>query len=228
MTVLCVGCSWTFGKGVETHETYPAHLQNYIDIPVINAGYPGTDINHAVWTAYRLMDEYKLKIILLQLSTFDRMTLCYYNGLNNFLEEEYYSNNEPYIYNNGEDQKYKVVYNVSAEYEYELITPAAFLEHKNDAVTFLYKNVIFSDYRTLQVISYVDMFKAYAKSKGCEVATFSWFNSPEIIHSLLDTTISVLEVFGNEYVIDNGYHFSNDGNKRVAEEYVYPLIKEYV
>jgi hypothetical protein len=228
MTVLCVGCSWTFGKSVETHETYPAHLQNYIDIPVINAGFPGTDVNHAVWTAYKLIDEYKPKIIVLQLSTFDRMTLCYNNGVNNFLDNEYYSNNEFYIYDNGEDQKYKVVYNVSAEYRYELITQAAFLEHKNDVITFLYKNVIFSDYRTLQVISYVDMFKAYAKSKGCEVAIFSWCKSLEIIHPLLDTTTSVLEVFGTEYVIDNGYHFSNDGNKRVAEEYVYPLIKDYV
>ena len=43
-----------------------------------------------------------------------------------------------------------------------------------------------------------------------------------------EISVQMIKEFGTEYVIDNGYHFSSNGNKRTAEEYVYPLIKDYV
>jgi len=53
--ILCLGASTTYGDNLDYHETYPALLQNLLDISqmsgryeVINAGQPGFDLNHII------------------------------------------------------------------------------------------------------------------------------------------------------------------------------------
>ena len=237
MNIFCLGCSWTSGLGVKENESYPAHLQNLINVDVYNAGYPGTDISHAIWTGYRIIQEYKdCDIIILQLSTFDRFTYCD-DGKNNFLDHEYYSGNKPYVYDNNDvDTKYKIIYNVHADLEYKLLTQSQYLQsrdqknssEKDTMISYFYENVAFSDYKIFQVYSYLDMFKAYCNIKNIKLVIFPWLESPEIMQPLMTETKPIVNIFGKQNLIDNGFHYNSDGLKLIAEEYVYPMIKEYV
>lgn len=236
MTILCVGCSWTTGLGVKENETYPAHLQDYINHPVINAGYPGTSIQHSIWTAYRLIKEYNVKIVILQLSTFDRWTGCL-DGRINFNYGEYYSGNEQYIYDSDDEQtKYKRVYNANAPFEYKLLTLGEYLQHKegektiDKAMEFIYENINYSDYNICLTYSYIDMLYSYCASNDCKLIVFPWLESVPYIETLLTNTTPILQHFGDTYILpkDKGYHFNSNGLRLVATEYVYPLIREYL
>jgi hypothetical protein len=228
--ILCVGCSWTYGLGVKDSETYPAHLQDYIGKPVINAGFPGTAISHSIWTTYKLLKEYDIKIVILQLSSYDRWTGCI-DGKRNFGLAQYTSGIEEYIYDSDEQASpYKRVYNASAEYHYHLLTQGKYLEHKDGnteqdiAMTYLYENVIPSDYQYSFLCSQLDMLKSHCEYNGCKLFIFNWLEQPNpFVHN-----VSVYETFGDTYVIDNGYHYSNEGLRLVATDYVYPNIKEYI
>ena len=48
--ILCLGCSNTFGIGIHEHWTWPAQLQDAIDVPVVNLGVPGGSLD----TCFRL------------------------------------------------------------------------------------------------------------------------------------------------------------------------------
>jgi hypothetical protein len=242
MTIFCLGCSWTAGHGVKEEESYPAHLQNFIKKDVYNAGFGGTDISHAIWTGYRIIQEYKdCEIFLLQLSTLDRHTFVS-DGKDNFLDYEHYSGNEPYIYDNSDvDTKYKRIYNVHAEMKFTFLTKGQYLEsqayrskkghtglEKDIMMTYFFENILFSDYNTFQLYSYIDLFKTYCESKNIKLIIFSWLDSPKILRPLMTNTKPIIETFGEGYIIDNGYHYNSEGLQLIAEEYVYPMIKDFV
>ena len=237
MTILCLGCSYTYGEGVEPYETYPAHLQDITGMKTINAAYRGSDINHAIWTGHTLLNEYKPKIVILQLTSFDRITYCS-DGLKNFVLGKTVSENKRYIYDNfEEDSVYKRVYNANAEYHYELLTKATYIEsknkwslalnHKYKAHTYLYENVCNSDYRFFQTLAAIDMFTKYCQYQGYKVIIFSWLEYPKELTKYLTTPVSVLPSL-NDYVIDNGGHINSDGLYNLAKEYLYPIIKDFV
>lgn len=236
MTVLCVGCSWTAGLGVKDHQTYPAHLQDYINRRVINAGFPGTSINFAVWTAYRLLREYNIKIVILQLSSHDRWTGCI-DGKQNFIDGNNHSGSEEYIYHNlNETTQYKKVFNVNGDFMYKLLTLGEYIKHKDGnkdvdkAMTYIYENINHSDHNMCLTYSYIDMLNAYCKVNGARLIVFPWLNHVPYDKPLLTNVTSVMETFGEDYILpnDKGYHFNSTGLKKVATEYVYPMIQDYL
>jgi len=236
MNIFCLGCSWTAGLGVKEHESYPAHLQNLINVDVYNAGYPGADISHAIWTGYRIIQEYNdCHILLLQLSTLDRYTFVS-DGRNNFVNGNYYSGIEPYVYDNIDiDTTYKRIHNISADFTYSLLTKGQYLKskdlrcsEKDTMMTYFMENVLYSDYSTFRLYSYLDMFKTYCDSKNVKLIVFPWLESPTILQPLMTTTKTIVETFGKQNIIDNGFHYNSEGLKLIAEEYVYPMIKDYV
>ncbi|NDB29802.1 hypothetical protein EB155_08470 [archaeon] len=234
MTILCVGCSWTEGLGVENNETYPAHLQDYINQSVINAGYKGTSISHSIWTAYRLIKEYNVKIVVLQLSTDDRWTGCI-DGKQNFIDGEFHSGKKEFIYDNG-DSRYKKIHNVHGDFIYKLLTSGEYLQHKEGnedidrAMSYIYENINHSDYNICLTYSYIDMLYSYCTVNNCTLIVFPWLNHEPYHKLLLTNEKSVLETFGEKYILpnDKGYHFNSEGLQKVAIEYVYPMIKDYL
>lgn len=229
--IACVGCSWTYGLGVKDNESYPAHLQDYLDIPVINAGFLGSSVMHSIWTAYKLLKEYDIKIVLLQLSTYDRWTSCI-DGRTNFIEDRPTSGAEEYIYDSDELQSpYKRVFNVSADYYYHLLTQAQYLKHKDGsepkdiAMSYLYENVIYSNFHFSQLNSQIDMLNSHCEYNNSKLVVFNWIKQPS---EFTQNKLSVYETFGDKYIIDNGYHYNSKGLKRVATEYVYPLIQKFL
>lgn len=53
--VLALGCSTTFGWGVEADETWPAVLEQELGVPVVNGGIPGHSTEQALAIAPKLM-----------------------------------------------------------------------------------------------------------------------------------------------------------------------------
>ena len=53
-SIIAVGCSCTYGTGVDTHETWPAQLELSTGLPVYNFGVPGGSLD----TCYRVLDTF--------------------------------------------------------------------------------------------------------------------------------------------------------------------------
>lgn len=233
--ILCIGCSWTYGLGVEAHQSYPAHLQNLIDEKVINAGHPGIDIQYALYSAYRLMQNYDFRLIIFQLTTLDRLSLGL-QGKDNFLKGNYYDNRSKEIY--FESEKYYRVKGIGDTKVYP-ITPANYLKAQNKktdldcTVRFLMENTIHDNYKQ-------DCLSIMLNNLQQQVPTvfFPWVNwHTEFKNSLMGDKIKIPDISVKEYLeqenktymyLDNGFHLTDDGNRLVAEKYVRPLIKDYL
>jgi len=120
--ILCVGCSWTYGYGLDIHETYPAYLEKITGKKVLNAGMNGSDIQYAIYSAYRLLQEHDISLIVFQLTTLDRKSIPV-SGYDNFVSGKYYDKNKV---------KNTLIQNESraqfGDIEFELITQSSYLE----------------------------------------------------------------------------------------------------
>jgi hypothetical protein len=234
--ILCVGCSWTYGLGVQPHQAYPAHLQNLIGEKIINAGSPGTDIQYAIYSAYRLMQEYDFRLLIFQLTTLDRLTLGV-NGKTNFLNGNYYKKTSNEI--NFDDNNYIRVKNIGSK-NIQLITPASYIEAQqknnselNTTTKFLMENTIHDNYKQ-------DCLSISLNAIQQKIPTvfFPWVNwHSEFKNSLIGYDINIPQFSVKEFLeqssktdmyLDNGYHLTDEGNKFVAEEYVLHLLKDLV
>ncbi len=54
-SILCFGCSHTFGVGVSDHDTWPAHLSRLLNVPTVNLGIAGSSIQLNWATTVRLL-----------------------------------------------------------------------------------------------------------------------------------------------------------------------------
>lgn len=61
---LALGCSTTFGWGVEAEEAWPAQLADRLDEPVVNGGVPGWSSHQARMGAKRYLDAGPSRVIL--------------------------------------------------------------------------------------------------------------------------------------------------------------------
>lgn len=228
--ILTVGCSWTFGTGVEADETYSAHLQDKLNIPVVNAGHAGIDIPYSIWSAYRLLHIYKPKLIIFQLTTFDRLTYST-GGYQNFLSKKLHSLEEQPVWTN-EGNHIRV--NGITEDSLQRLTQGSYLDslgnksQGNITNKFLFENYVYSDVKTDMIHMQLDMFQNYAESNNAKVLFFPWLPlEKEIVkRSIVDIRRdSAVEYLGDTYFIDKGFHISSAGHKTLAEEYIYPMIR---
>lgn len=229
--ILSVGCSWTYGTGVAASETYSAHLQDMLNVPVINAGAPGTDIEYAIWSTYRLVKEYSPKLVLFQLTTLDRMTFST-NGFQNFLNKKYHNGDQQTIYKeSGQYIRLKGIGNNSNEY----ITVAGYLEaldnktEKNIAIKYFNENVVYGNLKQEKISMQLQMLKAYLDLKGIKIVFFPWLHWHNEFAKTLDPISirqdSVVEFLGDGYYVDKGFHISNEGHALVAKNYIAPMIE---
>jgi hypothetical protein len=235
MTILCAGCSWTFGLGVDSSETYPAHLQNYTNQTVINAGSCGVDIPYTLWSIRKLLDKYNPSVVILQLTTLDRMTFAT-DGKRNFINQIHYDDSrDNNVYTEGKD--YKRITSIG-NFAKEHITVGSYTESlkrnsdKDVTIKTLFENSVYDNYNTEIIAMQLESFYAFLQSKNIELIMFPWlskFGADELVRSLPYHKESVQEFLrrsNRETYIDNGFHTGDLVNKFIAEEYVYPLIKD--
>jgi hypothetical protein len=230
--LLCVGCSWTYGFGVSADKTYAAHLQNLLNVETINAGCPGTDIEYTIWSTYRLVNEYEFDTVLFQLTTLDRLTFSE-SGKENFLNKKYHDGAVQEIYI--EDGNYKRVIGIG-ENKLQRITVSTYLESLNKkdekslSIKYFNENVIFSNLKQEKISMQLQLLKSFLNGKNINIIFFTWLPWHKEFSKTLDPVDirkdSVIEFLGEDYFIDNGYHINEHGHRRVAEEYIIPMIAQ--
>lgn len=255
-TVVSVGCSWTYGHGVKSNETYSAYLQKlFPKYQFVNAGHCGADVDYAIFSATKLIEKYNPKLIIFQLTSFDRCTLGT-DGFYNFLKSSINAENKTKIYyENDQDENLRVIgINNGAKTKY---THGSYVSSKKDRieeikwsdmqkidfkkytkfVEVLYENIIYSEYEFNKKINNLYLFKKYLEQRQVKSVWFNWINPYDreffkeffIDSNYID--INVTEWLSNNYpkdnfYIDNGYHISALGYSIIANDYIAPKIKD--
>ena len=257
-TAVSLGCSWTYGYGIDSNETYSAHLQNLCSkYKFINAGHCGADIDYAIFSGTKLIENYSPKLIIFQLTSFDRLTLGT-DGFENFLKSSVAVDDETKIYYESQkDENLRVIgINNGAKTKY---TPGSYIASKKDRneeielsnmkkVNFkkytnflevLYENVVYSEYEFNKKINNLYLFKEYLKQKQIKSLWFNWIKPHDsnffkkffVNDNYIDISVTewLLEKYpSNDFYIDNGYHISDAGNNIIARDYILPRLKELI
>lgn len=192
-TIVCVGCSWTYGHGLTADQTYPAHLQNILsEYTVINAGHCGADISYAIFSAVRLIEEYDPCFIIFQLTTLDRFTIGT-DGYDNFLNNTFYDKRDDSIYFDKDTLYYKRVIGI-ADNEKTKISHGSYIAKDNDVRSELmnsklkninteeYKkfvatnieNILHSNYTHQKLYNDLFLFQKYLELKKIKHQYFHW------------------------------------------------------
>ena len=239
-TVICVGCSWTYGYNIEVEETYPKILEKSLDdTKVINAGHCGADIDYTIYSASKLIDFYRPNLVLFQLSTLDRLTLGT-DGYENFINDKFVDSEGERIYQEsdrllgiGNGVKTKIAVgsyiNKDKSREFKESTMRTTIDKYSTFIEVLFENVVHSNYSFYKLKNNLKLFHAYAKSKGTEVIYFRWLNSTPIeplCENLPYKIQAVEDIIDSSLFIDNGFHLDSIGNERVVNEFILPLLKE--
>lgn len=256
--IVCVGCSWTYGHGLENRDTYSAVLQDGLkNYKVINGGHCGADITYSIFSAVRLIKKFEPKIVIFQITSFDRITMGT-DGFENFLENSSFSKYDDIYYEDdkdylrllgiGDNVKTKFTHgSYIADDDYKFIDftdskiRSKFKEYKS-FVKILFENIIYSDYYCNQNWTNLFLFQQYLKSKGIKGLFFQYLHERKtpktpVIKSMFDydDTIPVtfrkwLDInYPNEnFFIDNGYHLSRKGNEILINEYLMPYLRKHL
>lgn len=192
-TIVCVGCSWTYGHGLTADQTYSAHLQNALsDYTVINAGHCGADIRYAIFSAVRLIEEYNPCLIIFQLSSFDRITLGT-DGYDNFLNDIYYDGRDDGVYFEDTKATHKRMIGLAHNAKTK-ITHGSYIASSDNIkkellnseiknldikkyeifISTLVENVLHSNYIHQQLFNELFLFQQYLKLKKIPLQYFYW------------------------------------------------------
>lgn len=192
-TIVCVGCSWTYGYNLPADQTYPAHLQNILtDYTIINAGHCGADISYAIFSAVRLIEEYNPCLVIFQLSSFDRITLGT-DGYPNFLNNIYYDGRDDNVYFENNNVDYKRVIGLAHNTKTK-ITHGSYVANSNELnleliasnikninikeyktfMSTLVENILNSNYTHQKIYNDLFLFQQYLKLKKINLQYFYW------------------------------------------------------
>lgn len=232
-TIICVGCSWTYGHGLPSNETYPAHLQNYLkDYTVINAGHCGADINYAIFSAVRLIEEYNPSLVIFQLTSFDRITIGT-DGYKNFISDVFYDGKEDKIYFEDEHDVYKRVIGIADNIKTK-ITHGSYMATDNDLgselkdttiknldlnqyrnfINSLVENIMHSNYMHQRIFNDLFLFQKYLELKNINLQYFYWLHykgkfkdsyNSKLFNSNKLIEIPVVQWFKENYPTKNFY-----------------------
>ena len=172
-----------------------------------------------------LIKQFNPDIILFQLTTLDRLTLVN-DGKDNFLENIFH-----------DDRNFDVVFDdyhriVHINVTPLLITQAAYTEAldkpskvESSAIKFLFENYIFSNQRTEYIIQSLNNFRLVNKNRDVYFFPFLDLYSRTFENISWIRQDSVINTVGKEYFIDNGFHLSEEGNKRMVNDYILPMLE---
>ena len=253
--VISVGCSWTYGLGIDSSQTYSAHLQKiFPEYKFINGGHCGADTDYAIFSGVKLIEKYKPKVLIFQITSLDRYTIGT-DGFDNFINEvapvtynsniyyESQDNNARLIgINNGVKTKYtqgsytKNKKEINHEMKESCMNRVNLKKYKN-FVDILYENIANSEYEYDKKINNLFLFKEYLKQKEIKSLWFFWaepYNNKFFKNFFVNETYIDIHVTKwlsmhypkKSYYIDSGYHTSSEGNKIIATDYISPKLEE--
>lgn len=231
-TILCAGCSWTYGHGLQDYQTYPAKIQDYLgDYKVINAGLGGRDNQYSTYVVSRMIEEMKIDLVLFQMTTFDRLTLGN-DGYENFIADRFFDKNQKAIYNMKE--KYTRLGSLDHQDHLTLTVGEYLKSKKSKIVKYLTEKSVHSNYTVDNSITNLYNLKMHLEYLKIPIVIFSWVPIPQ---SVFDTTYGnkltsrnyinqpvckYLETKTQNYFIDNGYHVSEKANSLIAKDFLIP------
>lgn len=252
-TIVCVGCSWTYGYGLESRDTYSAILQDHLkNYRVINAGHCGSDINYAIFSAVRLINEFNPDLVIFQITSFDRVTLGT-DGFENFLENSfavrsddiYYEDNKEYVRLLGIGDNIKTKFtkgsfavtdqNSQLSHLLESTIRGKLSEYKA-FVKILFENIIYSDYQTNQNWLSLFLFQKYLENIKIKGLFFQYSYPAQLS---MNKNILIKHVINNENFIklsfmewlDKNYPSENffiDNGYHLSRKGNELFIKEYL
>lgn len=76
----CIGCSITYGTGIEHDKKWPTILQTHLDIPVLNFGLSGAGADSIYINLKWAYDNYKFKKVIINLPNFKRCQARFKRG----------------------------------------------------------------------------------------------------------------------------------------------------
>lgn len=254
-TVINLGCSWTYGYGLKSNETYPSFLQKlFSNYKFINAGHCGADIDYAIFSGCKLIKEYNPKVVIFQLTSFDRATLGT-DGFKNFLKNNMsITCNSNIYYDDSDKNNCRVIgINDSVKTKY---TNGSYVASKKDKreellnsnmnnvndkkyknfVDVFYENIVYSNYEVDKKINNLYLFKKYLELMHIKSLWFFWLPPvndnffKDFFKECQFIETSVVEWLREYYpqdsfYIDKGYHLSSKGNEILAKEYITPNLK---
>ena len=199
--MITLGCSWTWGYGIQNDETYSAHLQNNLkNWTVINAGHSGADIDYAIFSAASFIEENNVDFVVFQLSTLDRITLGT-DGFDNFLEAKYFNGKDESIYYESKEAEHKRLIGIAdnIKIKYTDGSYSADIESKkhefnssgmkninfekyNNFVSVLTENVSFSTFQMQKKFMNLLMFENYLRAKKIKSLYFSYLPLPNDVY----------------------------------------------
>lgn len=192
MNILCLGCSFTSNWPVFSNNScWPKELAVIMpEHNIINIGHAGSSIAHSVLFMEKFLASKIIKIdkIIFQITTPGRIT--YYNDLNDSL------NFNKHLHHEGNYISLKLK-------DLQVVTYGLLNEKGTDTSEFakIYYSKLSQEHFLIEHKVYVD----YVLSKADIV--FS--------HLPYDNVLSIKNVLGeekfNNYIVDDGYHFSQEG-----------------
>ena len=190
---VAVGCSYTAGTGILADQTYPV-LMGYENWAV-----PGSDIEYSLWQAHRAVEQ-GADAIMFQLTSWDRVTLSN-DARRNFSANRSYTGAPTY----------------------EHYTIADYTNSTDPNIKWMFEHQVMSNWRTDNLVQRLTEFKAWAHSQGSTVDYLDWLPRNKIaLHPGLVPLLSrpsVLDWLGDGYYVDNYYHLTAQGHRRIAGEY---------
>ena len=245
--VYCFGCSWTNCYGLDPDKSWPQYLQLKLkDTQVHNLGINGADIKQTIHSIFRCIDTSVPKTIILQLTSLDRFHYGV-GGRSNFLSGGL--NTTPlWNYANGlmiTDLYSYLESSKTSTTAFDNITSFLELdkaEYKN-FIKFHYENISFDLYNQENTLLLISLTVNYLEQLGVNVVMFpyadeGWIEtdgksgilSSSIFTKYLKDSFFLrnpfknwmLDHYGSEHFIDNGYHLSEKGCKILVDEYLMP------
>jgi len=236
--ILCVGCSWTFGHNLKSHQTYPAKLQDKLfDYKVINAGLGGRDNWYSCFSVMRLLREMHLDAVIFQLTTLDRLTLGN-DGYENFINDSFFDTSKKFLYNM--DDTYSRLGSIDHQLHLYL-TSGKYLKSRDRTVKYLTEKTVRSNYSADSLAMQLFLLKEFLQKKKIPLMFFSWvplnedffetsygsyvFNDENFISTSVK---NFLHDSKHDFYIDNGFHISENGNSFLVDNYIFPYLKRLI
>ena len=250
MEIACVGCSWTYGYGIDRKDTYPEILNSVLEEHnVTNYGMSGVSLPQIFHKVVELVSTNKPDAIIIQGTTLDRASFGK-NGYESFIKEQYLPPPDDYTVSlvNITPATYVDVVEGGKGFFEELVDNIQYKGSKEDLAKFIkvyVENVMYDRFTLDNHLISLATLQSYLNEKGVRHIFFpyldyTWSENPNFniwetnFGNIVDSSKIIKKPFytwlkentPNNYYIDNGFHLGKEGNEILVKEYLLPNLKE--
>lgn len=248
MKILCVGCSWSSGYGINMNRAYPKVLEELISgSKVINLATPGTSFIHAIHTIFDGVETHKPDLVVFQGTTLDRVTFGV-NGYSNFIKETYLPH-ERILLHITQEVLLKAV-DKDRDYFKKLASDIRYsgdIDELVSAVKFYGLHTMYDHFTLDNYMINLASLQTYLREKNIKhlffpYLHFTWegrkfFNIwdtkfgtiPNMFNIIREPFETWLKNYTDKnYYIDKGFHLNEEGHSILAREYLLPKLKQVI